>query len=70
MTTPDPIAELDDIIDRFGLAGTDIVNQLHRSLGEVQFMTEREKLSVTEAMAEAETAIARQDNSGESPPLR
>ena len=52
------------IIDRFGLAGTDIVNQLHRSLGEVQFMTEREKLSVTEAMAEADFRLV--EGGGES----
>jgi len=52
------------IIDRFGLAGTDIVNQLHRSLADVQFMTEREKLAVTEAMAEADFRLV--EGGGES----
>lgn len=52
------------IIDRFGLAGTDIVNQLHRSLADVQFMTEKEKLAVTEAMAEADFRLV--EGGGES----
>ena len=41
------------ILDRFGLAGTDLVNQLHREL-EVTFLDEIQKLSVTEAMAECD----------------
>jgi DNA polymerase III, gamma/tau subunits len=40
------------ILDRFGLAGTDLVNQLHRELGKVTFLDEPQKLKVTEAMAE------------------
>ncbi|MBE45646.1 MAG: replication factor C small subunit [Euryarchaeota archaeon] len=42
------------ILDRFGLAGTDLVNQLHRELGGVTFLDEIQKLSVTEAMAECD----------------
>ena len=40
-----------EILDRFGLAGTDLVNQLHRELGKVTFLDEPQKLKVTEAMA-------------------
>ncbi len=43
-----------EILDRFGLAGTDLVNQLHRELGNVPFLDEVEKLSVTEVMAECD----------------
>ena len=42
------------ILDRFGLAGTDLVNQLHRQLGSAPFLDERQKLEVTEAMAECD----------------
>ena len=56
--------KMNAIIDRFGLAGTDIVNQLHRSLSDAAFMTEREKLSVTEAMAEADYRLV--EGGGES----
>lgn len=42
------------ILDRFGLAGTDLVNQLHRELGSAPFLDERQKLEVTEAMAECD----------------
>ena len=42
------------ILDRFGLAGTDLVNQLHRELGGVTFLDEVQKLAVTEAMAECD----------------
>ena len=45
---------LRDLLDRFGLAGTDLVNQLHRGLGDVPFLTESQKLSVTQTMAEAD----------------
>ena len=30
------------ILDRFGLAGTDLVNQLHRELGSVTFLDEKQ----------------------------
>jgi len=42
------------ILDRFGLAGTDLVNQLHRELSSVPFLDEVQKLAVTEAMAECD----------------
>ena len=42
------------ILDRFGLAGTDLVNQLHRELSSVTFLDEVQKLAVTEAMAECD----------------
>ena len=56
--------KLNDIIDRFGLAGTDVVNQLHRSLGEASFLTEPDKLALTEAMAEADFRLV--EGGGES----
>ena len=40
------------------------MNQLHRSLADVQFMTEKEKLAVTEAMAEADFRLV--EGGGES----
>ena len=42
------------LLDRFGLAGTDLINQLHRGLGDVEFLSETQKLDATEAMAEAD----------------
>ena len=52
------------IVDRFGLAGTDLVNQLHRELGGVTFLDEIQKLSVTEAMAECDFRMV--EGGGES----
>ena len=52
------------ILDRFGLAGTDLVNQLHRELGGVTFLDEIQKLSVTEAMAECDFRMV--EGGGES----
>ena len=43
---------LRQILDEFGLAGTDLVNQLHRELGVTSFLTEEIKLELTEWMAE------------------
>ena len=43
---------LRQILDEFGLAGTDLVNQLHRELGVTSFLTEETKLELTEWMAE------------------
>ena len=43
---------LRQILDEFGLAGTDLVNQLHRELGGTSFLTEEAKLELTEWMAE------------------
>ncbi|MBS64940.1 MAG: replication factor C small subunit [Euryarchaeota archaeon] len=45
---------LKGLLDKFGLAGTDLVNQMHRELGTVTFLGEAEKLGVTEAMAECD----------------
>ena len=52
------------ILDRFGLAGTDLVNQLHRELGSVTFLDEKQKLAVTEAMAECDFRMV--EGGGES----
>ena len=43
---------LRDILDQYGLAGTDFVNQLHRSVFDIEFLSESQKLDLTEAMAE------------------
>ena len=40
------------ILDMFGLAGTDLVNQLHRALYDAEFLAESQKLDLTETMAE------------------
>ena len=45
---------LKGLLDKFGLAGTDMVNQMHRELGTVTFIDEAQKLGVTEAMAECD----------------
>ena len=45
---------LRDVLDRFGLAGTDFVNQLHRELYSADFLTEPSKLTLTEWMAETD----------------
>ncbi|MDC0045772.1 replication factor C small subunit [Candidatus Poseidoniales archaeon] len=45
---------LKGLLDKYGLAGTDMVNQLHRGLGDVAFLDEKQKLAVTEAMAETD----------------
>ncbi|MEC7703638.1 MAG: Replication factor C small subunit, partial [Candidatus Thermoplasmatota archaeon] len=39
------------ILDQFGLAGTDLVNQLHRALYDADFFSETQKLDITEMMA-------------------
>ena len=43
---------LRDILDQYGLAGTDFVNQLHRSVFDIEFLSEGQKLDLTEMMAE------------------
>jgi replication factor C small subunit len=43
---------LRDILDQYGLAGTDFVNQLHRSVFDIEFLSESQKLDLTEMMAE------------------
>jgi replication factor C small subunit len=45
---------LKELLDRFGLAGTDLVNQMHRELGSISFLDEAQKLAVTETMAECD----------------
>ena len=41
-----------DLLDKYGLAGTDFVNQLHRELYGADFLSEMQKLELTELMAE------------------
>ena len=43
---------LRELLDQFGLAGTDFVNQLHRELYSADFLDEPAKLALTEWMAE------------------
>mgnify|MGYP001413240114 CR=1 FL=1 len=43
---------LRDLLDKHGLAGTDFVNQLHRELYGADFLSEMQKLELTELMAE------------------
>ena len=53
-----------DIMDKFGLAGTDLVNQLHRELGEAEFLDESQKLIITEIMADCDFRMV--EGGGES----
>ncbi len=53
-----------DIMDKFGLAGTDLVNQLHRELGEAEFLDETQKLIITEIMADCDFRMV--EGGGES----
>ena len=43
---------LRELLDTYGLAGTDFVNQLHRELYNIDFLSETSKLELTEWMAE------------------
>ena len=43
-----------EIQDKYGLAGTDLVNQLHRELENIPFIEDKMKLEITEIMAEAD----------------
>jgi replication factor C small subunit len=45
---------LQELLDRYGLAGTDFVGQLHRELYGVDFISETDKLELTEVMAEVD----------------
>ena len=45
---------LRELLDKYGLAGTDFVNQLHRELYTADFLTEDAKLDLTEWMAEVD----------------
>jgi replication factor C small subunit len=42
------------LLDKFGLAGTDFINQLHREMYNADFLTEASKLDLTELMAEVD----------------
>ena len=42
------------LLDKYGLAGTDFVNQLHRELYTADFLSEEAKLDMTEWMAEVD----------------
>ena len=55
---------LKEILNNFGLAGTDFVNQLHRELSMVKFLDESQKLSITEIMAETDFRMV--EGGGES----
>ncbi|HIF46387.1 MAG TPA: replication factor C small subunit [Candidatus Poseidoniales archaeon] len=55
---------LREILDRYGLAGTDFVNQLHRELYGADFMSELQKLDLTELMAEIDFRLV--EGGGES----
>lgn len=43
---------LRELLDRYGLAGTDLVNQLHRVVYDADFLSEQDKLDLTQLMAE------------------
>ncbi|MDP7373233.1 MAG: hypothetical protein QF588_05055 [Candidatus Poseidoniaceae archaeon] len=45
---------LRELLDKYGLAGTDFVNQLHRELYSADFLSEDSKLDLTEWMAEVD----------------
>ncbi len=45
---------LRELLDKYGLAGTDFVNQLHRELYTADFLSEEAKLDMTEWMAEVD----------------
>ena len=55
---------LREILDRYGLAGTDFVNQLHRELYGADFLSEIQKLELTELMAEIDFRLV--EGGGES----
>ena len=55
---------LRELLDRYGLAGTDFVNQLHRELYGADFLTEIQKLDLTELMAEIDFRLV--EGGGES----
>lgn len=55
---------LRELLDRYGLAGTDFVNQLHRELYSTDFLSEIQKLDLTELMAEIDFRLV--EGGGES----
>mgnify|MGYP006064160067 FL=1 len=52
------------MLDKYGLAGTDFVNQLHRELYGADFLSEIQKLELTELMAEIDFRLV--EGGGES----
>ena len=55
---------LRETLDKYGLAGTDLVNQLHRELYSADFLSEASKLDLTELMAEIDFRLV--EGGGES----
>jgi replication factor C small subunit len=55
---------LRELLDRYGLAGTDFVNQLHRELYGADFLSELQKLELTELMADIDFRLV--EGGGES----
>ena len=55
---------LREMLDKYGLAGTDFVNQLHRELYGADFLSEIQKLELTELMAEIDFRLV--EGGGES----
>jgi len=55
---------LRELLDRYGLAGTDFVNQLHRELFGADFLSELQKLELTELMADIDFRLV--EGGGES----
>ena len=42
---------LQTLLDKYGLAGTDFINQLHRAMYDAEFLSELQKLELTELLA-------------------
>ena len=42
---------LQNVLDKYGLAGTDFINQLHRAMFDAEFLEEIQKLELTEMLA-------------------
>ena len=49
------LAKVAELLDQFGLAGTDFVNQLHRELYSADFLEERSKLALTNGWLKSTT---------------
>jgi replication factor C small subunit len=45
---------LQEILDKYGLAGTDFINQLHRAMFDAEFLEEMQKLELTEMLAQVD----------------
>lgn len=45
---------LQTLLDRYGLAGTDFINQLHRAIFDAEFLDEMQRLELTEMLAEVD----------------